>query len=68
MTPTRIVAMHVDSNGLERSLAEVRRAPATEGTPEMLVVRRPDVGERIVLSEAVLDPVYGVVGDSWRDR
>lgn len=33
-----------------------------------MIVVRPAVGERVVLSEAILDPGHGVVGDSWKDR
>jgi MOSC domain-containing protein YiiM len=52
---------------LEAGLAEIRRSPAAAGTVE-LIVCRPAEGEREVLSEVSLDPVEGVVGDSWLAR
>jgi hypothetical protein len=52
---------------LQDRLGHVSDAPSDHGTLEMIVVR-PDVGERVVLDEAALDPDHGVVGDSWKDR
>jgi MOSC domain-containing protein YiiM len=34
----------------------------------MLIVRRPEVGQRDLLEEAVLDQVTGLVGDNWLTR
>ena len=48
-------------------LTEVRAAPADCGRVE-LIARRPAEGEREVVSEAVLDPVEGLVGDNWLTR
>ena len=48
------VARHLTTEELEAGLDEIRRAPADEGTVE-LIVRRPAEGEREVLSEGVLD-------------
>ena len=48
-------------------LADVRAAPRTSGRLE-LIVRRPAVDEREVVTTAVLDPVVGVVGDGWFER
>ena len=45
-------------------LEQVRAAPADVGTVE-LVVRRPDVDEREVLDEGLLDAERGLVGDRW---
>lgn len=59
--------MHKTLEQLQADVGHVRSAPAEEGTLEMVVVR-PDVGERVVLDEARLDPAHGVVGDSWKDR
>ncbi len=58
---------HLSLAQLEAGLAEVRRSPQDLGTVE-LIVRRPAVDEREVLEAATLDPAWGVVGDSWRDR
>jgi hypothetical protein len=52
---------------LEAGLDHIRRAPADEGTVE-LIVRRPAVEEREVLDEGTLDLDQGLVGDCWRAR
>ena len=49
------------------ALAIVRASPRGAGTLEGLV-RRPDRDRRIVVEEAVLDVVEGLVGDNWRAR
>ena len=49
---------------LQRVLHHVRGSPRGEGRVEM-VVRRPDQGEREVLTEARIEPGHGVVGDRW---
>jgi hypothetical protein len=49
---------------LEAALDHLREAPKDEG-PLHLIVRRPDVDQREVLEEAELDPVKGLIGDSW---
>ena len=51
----------------EPFLADVRAAPRGSGRLE-LIVRRPAVDEREVLSTAVLDPTVGLVGDGWSER
>ena len=33
-----------------------------------MIVRRPQVGEREILEEGQLDPIEGLVGDSWKLR
>ena len=48
-------------------LTAVRAAPSDSGRIE-LIARRPAEGEREVVSEAVLDPVEGMVGDNWLTR
>ena len=58
---------HQHLSTLEAGLAEIRRAPRDEGQLDM-IVRRPAVGEREVLTEAVLDTADGLVGDSWKTR
>jgi MOSC domain-containing protein YiiM len=52
---------------LEASLDHIREAPADRGTVE-LIARRPDVDQREVMTEAVLDLHEGLVGDTWRAR
>ena len=51
----------------EPFLAGIRGAPRAAGRLE-LIVRRPAVDEREVLSEAVLDTTVGLVGDGWSKR
>ncbi len=58
---------YVDLATLEESLDHIREAPADAGTLE-LIVRRPAVDEREVLSEVRLDAVDGLEGDTWRVR
>jgi hypothetical protein len=42
-------------------------APKDVGTVE-LIVRRPAVGQREIVVEAVIDEIDGLVGDTWRSR
>ena len=49
---------------LEAALDHLRQAPKDEGIVQ-LIVRRPQVDEREVMDEAQLDPVSGLIGDSW---
>ena len=58
---------HLTAAELDAGLDRVRRAPADAGTVE-LIVRRPSVGGREVVEEAVLDLAEGLVGDNWRVR
>jgi hypothetical protein len=58
---------HLTTEELEAGLDEIRRSPRDEGVLE-LIVRRPQVDAREVLEEGRLDPVAGLLGDSWRDR
>lgn len=44
------------------------RATPKDGATIELIVRRPGLGEREVLTEATLDPVLGLVGDDWVRR
>lgn len=52
---------------LDAGLDEIRRSPKDRGVLEM-IVRRPQVEVREVLEEGELDPVEGLVGDTWRTR
>jgi hypothetical protein len=45
----------------------VRDSPRASGTVHALVLR-PDRDRRVVVEEAVLDEIEGVVGDNWRSR
>src|SRR5689334_24729857 len=55
---------HLTMPELEAALDHLRDAPRDEGVVQ-LIVRRPRVDEREVLDEAELDPVKGLIGDSW---
>src|SRR5688500_1661729 len=52
---------------LEAGLAAAPASPADEGTLD-LIVRRPEVGRRDVLTLGHLDPLVGLVGDTWNQR
>ena len=52
---------------LEAALDHLRQAPKDDGVVQ-LIVRRPKVDEREVIEEAELDPVGGLIGDSWSFR
>jgi len=52
---------------LEEGLDEIRRSPRDEGILEMIVCR-PRVDAREVLAEGELNPLEGLMGDSWSTR
>jgi hypothetical protein len=52
---------------LADALPYLRDAPPTAGTLE-LIVARPSVGERTLLTEGTVDLVAGLIGDSWSTR
>jgi hypothetical protein len=58
---------HLTRTELEAGLENLRAAPADQGALD-LIVRRPAVGAREVLEVGELDPVHGLVGDTWRTR
>ena len=58
---------HLTMQELEAKLDHLRDAPRDEGVVE-LIVRRPRTDHREVLEEAELDPVKGLIGDSWCER
>lgn len=62
-----VVVSHLSMEELEAGLELIRQAPKDEGRLE-LIVRRPAVDEREVLEEGQLDPVEGLVGDTWNVR
>jgi len=59
-----IEVKHLTMQELEAALDHLRAAPKNDGVVE-LIVRRPRTDEREVLEEAELDPVKGLIGDSW---
>ena len=58
---------HLTRAELDAGLPAIRVSPADVGTVE-LIVRRPAMGEREVLEVGDLDPVVGLVGDTWSVR
>jgi len=52
---------------LEAGLDAILKSPKDAGTLEM-IVRRPQVGEREVVTEGTLDLAKGLVGDNWPSR
>lgn len=58
---------HFTTAVLEAGLDHVRESPWDHGSVE-LVVCRPGVDEREVLTEAALDLRRGLIGDTWRAR
>jgi hypothetical protein len=49
------------------ALQQIYQSPRDRGVLE-LIVRRPQIGEREILEEGVLDLLEGLVGDNWRTR
>lgn len=58
---------HLTMEELEAGLDAIREAPKDEGVLQ-LIVRRPQIEEREVLEEGELDPLEGLIGDSWKLR
>ena len=58
---------HLNTEQLKQKLDYIRQSPKDGGVLEM-IVRRPDVDERVELEEAELNPEVGLVGDSWIKR
>ena len=58
---------HLTLAELEAGLDHIRRSPQNRGTLEM-IVRRPAVERREVLSEGCLNLVDGLAGDTWNSR
>lgn len=58
---------HLTMEQLEAGLDEIRRAPADDGTLQ-LICRRTAPGEREVLEQADLDLAEGLIGDNWKTR
>jgi len=55
---------HLSTQELQAALDHLREAPKNDGLLH-LIVCRPDVDQREVLDQAELDPVKGLIGDSW---
>ena len=58
---------HVTPQELEAGLGHIRQSPADNGSLRM-IVQRPGVDQRTLVSEGNLDVDAGLVGDSWLTR
>lgn len=59
------IVLHRNQSELEHGLEFIRNSPKDSGMIEM-IVRRPAVLEREVLTVGMLDLFEGLVGDNWR--
>ncbi|MGN6109872.1 MAG: MOSC domain-containing protein [Kofleriaceae bacterium] len=59
--------VHHTPEQIAAALDHVLATPRERGTVELIAIR-PEIGARVVLDEATLDLVVGVVGDSWSTR
>ena len=58
---------HRTLDELNAGLPDIERSPKDEGELR-LIVRRPRVGAREVITEAQLDAAAGLIGDTWSTR
>ncbi len=58
---------HLNMLELESGLENIRQSPKDEGTVAM-IVRRPNTGEREILTQGTLDLAEGMIGDNWKAR
>ena len=58
---------HVSMAELEAGMDHIRQSPKDNGTL-MMIVRRPNVDQREIISEGELNPLEGLLGDSWNAR
>lgn len=61
------MAKHLTTDELEAGLENIRQSPKDNSVLDM-IVRRPQVEEREVLTEGRLDLVDGLEGDNWKTR
>ena len=58
---------HLEMHELEQGLETIRQSPKDHGLLH-LIVRRPDIEQREILSEGQLDLHEGLIGDNWKTR
>lgn len=58
---------HLDTDALTAALPHIEASPADDGVLE-LIVRRPAIDERELLSTGELTFAEGLAGDTWKDR
>lgn len=59
-----VTVKHLTRQELEAELDHLRAAPKDNGVVE-LIVRRPQVDHREVVEQAEVDPIKGLIGDTW---
>ncbi len=59
--------VHLTRDALDAALPYLRESPR-DGGPLVMIVRRPEPGEREVLDRGELDTAVGLVGDNWSRR
>mgnify|MGYP000051507233 CR=1 FL=1 len=62
-----LLSDHLSTESLQASITHVSAAPRDAGSLA-LIVRRPAVGAREILAVGELDPLVGLVGDTWDTR
>jgi hypothetical protein len=67
MVQSTDVVTHLTGEQLDAGLDQIRRSPADGGTL-LMIVRRPEVDKREVVTEGMLDVDDGLVGDTWNVR
>lgn len=60
-------SIFVTAEALEAGLEYLRGSPTDGGSLEM-IVRRPQIGQREILADGILDPALGLAGDGWLAR
>jgi len=58
---------HLTTEELEQGLDHIQASPTDNGELRMIVYR-PDVDQREVVTDALLDAEHGLVGDNWLTR
>jgi hypothetical protein len=58
---------HLSMTELEAGMDHIRQSPKDNGILRM-IVRRPQEDERELVESGELDPLYGLLGDNWKDR
>lgn len=62
-----IIEKHLGQEKLEAELENILLSPKDNGVVQM-IVRRPDINEREILTRGKLDVTEGLVGDNWSIR
>jgi hypothetical protein len=63
----KLFEKHITKTEIEARIGHVLESPKDQGTLAM-IVRRPKIGKREVISEGILDSGLGLLGDNWLTR